>query len=295
MGEAGLKTRTRFGNAALMISANVPDLDVLVFFTDTSSLAFRRGWTHGVAAQLVLPVALTGVFWAIDRLRPRPGGTPPFRAGWMLALAYFGVYSHVFLDFLNTYGVRLLTPFDWRWFYGDSVFIVDPWLWIALGLGIWLSRRRHGTRPARWSLAIAGCYIAAMIVSARMAGGIVAEAWRDARDTDPLAIMVGPVPITPLRRDVIVDAGDHYEVGRFSWIPARATFGERLPKNDTAPEVGAARQDPNIAAFLVWSRFPYWDVQRSSEGSRVVVRDVRFMGAGSRFGAAVTLSTPPGS
>ncbi len=33
IGEAGLKIRTRFGNPALMIAANLPDLDVLVFAT----------------------------------------------------------------------------------------------------------------------------------------------------------------------------------------------------------------------------------------------------------------------
>ena len=71
-GEAGLKHRTRFGNVTLMIAANLPDLDVLSFFTDTNPISFRRGWTHGVVAQLVLPVAFTGVMYAIGRLRPRP-------------------------------------------------------------------------------------------------------------------------------------------------------------------------------------------------------------------------------
>ena len=42
-GEAGLKRRTRFGGATLMIAANLPDLDVLVFTTDVPSVAFRRG------------------------------------------------------------------------------------------------------------------------------------------------------------------------------------------------------------------------------------------------------------
>ena len=23
-------------------------------------------------------------------------------------------------------------PFDHRWFYGDAMFIIDPWLWLAL-------------------------------------------------------------------------------------------------------------------------------------------------------------------
>ena len=69
MGEADLKRTTRYGNAALIISANLPDIDVLVFMTSTPSVEFRRGWTHGIVAQLVLPIALTAVIAGFDRLR----------------------------------------------------------------------------------------------------------------------------------------------------------------------------------------------------------------------------------
>jgi membrane-bound metal-dependent hydrolase YbcI (DUF457 family) len=122
LGEAGLKRGSRFSAAALMISANIPDLDVLVYATDTPPVSFRRGWTHGILAQIALPILMTGVFWLLNRRRPQQqDGAPPFHAGWLLLLSYAGVYSHVFLDYLNNYGVRLLTPFDWRWFYGDAV------------------------------------------------------------------------------------------------------------------------------------------------------------------------------
>src|SRR5690349_11617106 len=53
LGEAGLKRGTRLGLVTLMIASNLPDLDVLVFLTSTPSVAFRRGWTHGVLAQAV--------------------------------------------------------------------------------------------------------------------------------------------------------------------------------------------------------------------------------------------------
>jgi inner membrane protein len=141
-GEAGLKHRTRYGNATLMIAANLPDIDVLSFLTDTAPISFRRGWTHGILAQLLLPIAFAGVMYATGRLLARRraprdgerhGDSPPLHAGWLLLLSYVGVYSHVFLDFLNNYGVRLLSPFDWRWFYGDAAFIADVWMWLALG------------------------------------------------------------------------------------------------------------------------------------------------------------------
>lgn len=297
IGHTGLKRRTRFAQGALMISANAPDLDVLVFLTDVPSVAFRRGWTHGVLAQALLPVLVTGAFWAVDRFRPRrDAATPPFNAAWMLLLAYLGVYSHVLLDLLNNYGVRLLTPVEWRWFYGDAVFIIDPWLWLALGVGVWLARRRRSSTPARWAVAMAACYIAAVVVSAWVARDIVVDQWRRDHGAAPHALMVGPRPITPLVRDVIVDAGDGYAVGVFDWRTRDVTWeDERLPKNVARPEVARARDDPGVQAFLVWSRFPFWRIEADPAGTRVTVGDARFITGVRGFAASVVLAKPKGS
>jgi inner membrane protein len=286
LGRAGLAQRTRFGAAALMISANIPDLDVLVFATGTPAVSFRRGWTHGIAAQLALPLALAGIFWLLDRRRtPRTGSGPPFHAGWTLLLSYVGLYSHVFLDYLNNYGVRLLTPFDWRWLYGDAVFIVDPWLWLVLGIGVWLARRRRTPAWSRYALVAASIYIAAMLISSRVARGIVEAQWTDAHGARPRALMVGPRPVTPLTRDVIVDAGDHYERGTFEW-PSRLELTERIPKNDARPEVAVARTDPRVRGLLVWSRFPYWVLEDAPGGALVTLIDARFMARGGQFSAS---------
>jgi len=287
IGEAGLRTRTRFGAAALMISANIPDLDVLSFLTDTSPVSFRRGWTHGILAQIALPVLMTGAFWMWNRWRrPASDGTQPFHVGWLLALCFIGVYSHVFLDYLNNYGVRLLTPLDWRWFYGDSVFIIDIWLWLVLGIGVWLSRRRYSRKPSSYALALATLYVVAMLTSARVARGIVAAQWIEAHGAPPQALMVGPYPVTPLTREVIVDAGDHYEHGSFTWPSRLELTPGHIAKNDRRPEVAVAREDPRIRALLVWSRFPIFILEMVEGGTRVTVTDARFMSRGGTFAAS---------
>jgi inner membrane protein len=284
-GEAGLKHRTRFGNVTLMIAANLPDVDVVSFLTDTAPISFRRGWTHGVLAQLLLPVVFTGVMYAIGRLRPRRNDAgPPLHAGWLLLLSYVGVYTHVFLDFLNNYGVRLISPLDWRWFYGDALFIADVWMWLALGVGVWLTRRQRRPGPARAALVFVSCYIAAMLVSAQAARAVVAETWRETSGIAPKALMVGPAPLTPFTRVVIIDAGDRYEVGTFRWWPTGVTFEpDSVIKNAGHPLVKQARtQAPQIRDFLVWARFPFWTITPESGGTRVTVGDVRFMSTSIR-------------
>jgi len=289
-GEAGLKHRTRFGSATLMIAANIPDLDVLVFATDVPSVAFRRGWTHGTLAQLLLPVALTAVMVAVGRVRAPGDDQTPVRAGALLLLSYVGVLSHVGLDLLNTYGIRLLMPFDGRWFYGDAVFIVDPWIWLALGLGVWLARRGAAPAVASYALIAAALYIAGMSVSTHVAHDVVRDAWRTARGVEPRGLMVGPTPVTPLRRQVIIDAGTHYETGTFEWLPSRVTFDlETIPKLDGDPRVVRARESAGIRGFLVWSRFPFWTLEDMPSGTRVTVNDVRFVGRGSPFVQSVVV------
>jgi inner membrane protein len=296
LGEAGLKRGSRFGAAALMISANIPDLDVLVFATDTSPVSFRRGWTHGIVAQIALPILLTAAFGLLDRRRPRRhDDAQPFRIGWLLLLSYVGVYSHVFLDYLNNYGVRLLTPFDWRWFYGDAVFIIDPWLWLVLGLGVFLARRRQAPAWSRYALVVASIYIATMLTSARVARGIVDAQWTSAHGARPRALMVGPTFVSPMTRDVIVDAGDHYERGSFSWPSTLDLSPEHIPKNDERPEVAGARDDPRVRALLVWARFPFWIVEPVEGGTRVTVIDARFMARGTFSASAVVHSRPSSS
>jgi inner membrane protein len=313
-GEAGLKRRTALGSATLMIAANLPDIDVLVFATDVPSVAFRRGWTHGVLAQALLPVALAVVMLLIGRLlsamRAQPQIVPSLAGneglshnsaafhpeviqrrrcdlGALLLLSYVGVLSHVALDWLNNYGVRLLMPFSGRWFYGDAVFILDPWLWLILGIGVWWSCQRNMTGAARWALVAATIYIGGMVISARAARSFVLGEWRAVHGTDPLALMVGPVAITPFRRTVILDAGDRYVTGTFKWFPPRVTFDpEDVPKRDQDPAARAARaQDPRVRAVLVWARFPYFLIESTAHGTLVSLRDLRF---GNRVGGVET-------
>jgi inner membrane protein len=53
------------------------------------------------------------------------------------------------MDYLNVYGVHPFHPFDSRWLYGDMIFIVEPWFWIAFGTPLAVMATR---RTARWLL-----------------------------------------------------------------------------------------------------------------------------------------------
>ena len=137
LAQTGLKRRTRYGMATLLIGANLPDLDALAYVFDggLTALTFRRGWTHGILALAVLPLMLAGLVWSWHRLmgRKQPGSDgAPMRLAQVTLLAAVSILTHPMLDYMNTYGMRWLMPFVNRWDYADALFIVDPWIWLVL-------------------------------------------------------------------------------------------------------------------------------------------------------------------
>ena len=83
---------------------------------------------------MLLPLVLAGLLWGLDRWQAKRGKRPEDSAcrcssSGSTLLALIGCLTHPALDWLNVYGIRLLEPFSSRWFYGDTLFIIDVWLW----------------------------------------------------------------------------------------------------------------------------------------------------------------------
>jgi inner membrane protein len=289
LAESGLKRTTRLATAALIIGANLPDVDGLayLFGSGTDGLAFRRGWTHGVLAMILLPPLLVALLLAWHRVRGK--SRDGLRVGWLVTLAAVAVWSHPLLDLLNTYGVRLLMPFSGRWFYGDALFIVDPWLWVTLLLGILLARRARATssagRPAQAALLVATVYALLMAAGSRLAERRLD---REAPGQAPRSL-ASPVPGNPLRRETVRRLDGGYERGRLRLIP-----WEFLPQGtsptgaDLAGAAAASRTAPG-AAFLAWARFPYYRTVSVGDSLDVTIADARYGGGGNRSWASVTV------
>ncbi|MEN3974441.1 metal-dependent hydrolase [Emcibacter sp. SYSU 3D8] len=288
LGEAGLKKKTGLGMATLMIAANLPDLDVIgLFFGE--NLAWRRGWTHGPIALVLLPPVLVAIMVRFDRWQARRGRRPedrlPVRSGWLLALAYVGILSHPLLDFLNTYGIRCLMPFSDRWFYGDALFIIDLFVWASLALGVWFARRRgrRGSaaagRPAIAALMFVAAYSVAMGTASVAAERFVARDVAARGMGTPTVVLASPVPVDPFRRSIVFGTGDAYGFGELRWNPAPHLTLEPdlVPTNMKHPAIiRAARQEKRVADFLYWSRLPFAEIVRRPGQTEVTIGDARY-------------------
>ncbi len=303
LAQAGLRRKTPLATATLLIGANIPDVDGILYWVASpdSAYGFRRGWTHGILAVALWPFVLTGGMLAWDRWvrRRRHPEAPPALGGTLLWIALLAVCTHPFLDWLNTYGVRALMPFSRRWFYGDVLFIVDPWIWLFLGAGWWASRHRwaRGTpragRPARWGLLVAAGYVLLMGVSGVAARTVARDALA-ARGHTQARVMAGPEPLTPFRRQIVADVGPGYVLGTVDWLrrPRFVPDGSLIAKGGAASEVAEAERTPQGQAFVQWARFPFFLVERGPAGAVVRMVDARYtLDPDARFGA-LTVPVP---
>jgi inner membrane protein len=309
LARSGLGHRTALGTATLLIGANLPDIDVLAYLDGPAAdLAFRRGWTHGIPALVVLPFLLTGAVLCFDRIVRRmgravlPSGVLPRE---VLLLAVVAILTHPLLDTLNTYGVRWLMPVRGDWYYGDALFIVDPWLWLVLAAGVVASNGRRssrglktaGGRPARIALAVGTAYVAAMVVSG-VAARRIAQRELEALGGVPVErLMVGPRPLTPFVRQVVATQGDRYQAGTFRWFARPHVQGLRsFPRPGPGdPILAAARGTPLGRRFLGWARFVTVQAEHGPGGARVHLIDLRYADRpGAGFGSVtVALVSPP--
>jgi inner membrane protein len=298
LGEAGLKRITGLGMVTLIIAANLPDVDALGLLVG-ENLAWRRGWTHGPLGLLLLPPLLALAMLGFDRWQARrgtrPAGRPEVRLGGLLALAYIGALSHPALDLLNTYGVRLLMPFSERWFYGDTLFIIDVWLWTMLAAGVWIARRRGSARPARVSLGLAALYIGLMGAGSHHAAEETRAAVA-ARGLPVEEVVASPVPIDPFRRRIAYSTGTAYGFGDYRWGPAGGLALEPglVPRNMDDPAIArAAEASKPVRDFLYWSRLPFARITRDDEGVTVWISDARYSDLPTSGTFTRTVRLPP--
>jgi inner membrane protein len=121
--------------AAGVVAANLPDIDLAYVGITPAPLGYllhHRGHTHTLLGLLAQGALLALLCRAVPPIWRRVAG----HGSRMGALVAAGLITHLLLDAGNSYGVHPFHPFDSRWYYGDAVFILEPWLWVLLGVPV---------------------------------------------------------------------------------------------------------------------------------------------------------------
>jgi len=218
----------------------------------------------------------------------------PVRWGYLYLLALLAALSHILLDYTTAYGIRMFSPFDWRWYSWDIVYIVEPVILVALLAGLvmpslfGLINQEIGAR-SKGPRGQAGAIFALICL-------VAVWGFRDFQHRRALNAMSGLL----YQRAVPVKIGAYpYWVNPFRWhgvVETEAIF-QTVPVNSLAPSVdaqGEARtyfkpeETPITQAakasyfgrvYLDWAVFPLAQtepLQGRFKGYLVRFQDLRF-------------------
>lgn len=116
-----------------ILANNFPDIDLV--YSTTSKLDYlvhHRGHTHTLVFILPMVLICLMLSWIWAKKAKWHLKIPEWQ--FLGALTIVGGVTHLGLDFTNNYGIHPFWPFENSWYYGDTIFIVEPWLWIGLAV-----------------------------------------------------------------------------------------------------------------------------------------------------------------
>lgn len=153
--KAGLERLSPYATTVCVISANAADADfVSLFFGDRwTLLQHHRGITHSIVGTLAIGCLVPLIAFAIEQIVAKTRGrTIRIRLGGLMIASMIAAITHPLMDWTNNYGVRPLLPWSGRWFYGDLVFIVDPYMWLVWGAAAFLLTSTTRLKTISWAI-----------------------------------------------------------------------------------------------------------------------------------------------
>ncbi|MBV8550287.1 MAG: metal-dependent hydrolase [Acidobacteriaceae bacterium] len=284
LARAGLHSVSPRATLLLILSANVPDIDLLGLSQgQLRYLEVHRGYTHSLVCLPAMAALCVLVVAAIYRQKL------PWLRAWLLCS--IGVASHLLLDLTTTYGTRLLLPFSSRWFYLDLNGLYDVWILAALLFAaLWplfarLVSREIGARaPTGRASAVAALCFFLLFDAARAVLHARAMAQLESRlydDAPPLQAAALPDAYSPLRWSGVVESAPAYRLldvdvaGNLDLEAARVFYKPEITRGLLNVEA-----TPPFRYFRYFARFPAWSVEpvtlESGTGQRFDVTDLRF-------------------
>src|ERR1051325_9300254 len=153
--KAGLERLSPWATTVCVLAANSPDSDIIVGLTTDrwNYLHHHRGITHSIAGVIALAIVVPSLVYfsarAAAAIRKRPVNV---RYRGLLIASAIATATHPLMDWTNNYGVRPFLPWSGKWFYGDLVFIVDPFILLLLGRAAFLATSDRWPKMVLWAL-----------------------------------------------------------------------------------------------------------------------------------------------
>jgi inner membrane protein len=299
LSRAGLQRVTPHATLLLIISSNLPDIDILALAGgQLADLEIHRGYTHSL---ILIPLLAI-----VSALLTMVIGDQPVRFWRAFFVGCVGVGGHLLLDWTGSFGIRALLPFSSKWFYLDlngfydgviltalALAFVWPWFVDLVSSEIGRNTKHRGQGSALFVLFFLMLY----------EGGRWTLHQRVLNDLNsrlydgqvPLEVSALAEPNDPFHWTGIVETDDAFRMVRTGAIALiNSTDARIFRKPRQNPVYLAVNRVEPFRYMAYFSRFPVWDFEpiklASGLGERVEETDLRFgtPGAGEFHASALT-------
>lgn len=248
----------------------LPDVDhiMLRLLGPMAYLKYHRGFTHSIIGGLLLALLLAGLVYIIIRSSRKVGYLRLF------GLSILGIYTHILLDLITSYGTQLLFPFSTYRYSLDLVFIVDPYLTLIF-LAPLVFMRFSKIRMTIIALSLTVVYLVTAFINQGMAS---AKGNKIAREMGIEIVRYGvfPLPLSPFRWSVIVeDRWRYYQMNldilkgnRSIMVFEKGPWDNGLIKKAGDMEI--------VKTYLWFARFPMVTLKEIKGGYLLEYYDLRF-------------------
>ena len=268
--------------AVAATAAAFPDVDYLSFWIDP--LLFLADWhrtaTHSL---LLMPLwaAMLCSLWMFSRWARRE---------WLsvYGLCLIGISSHILLDLLTVYGIRIFYPMSDSLFFVGTTFVIDAIITLLLAVTFIVFLRSPMRAVALSGLLLLSCYVGIQWGLRTHAYTIVAAQVPDSSDLHLL-----PQPFSPLYWKIIKRNNNDFQLAYLSlFAEDRAFIADyrsartlewqqySLLGNDdsSAPLVYEAWGQPQFLKFREFAHFPVlYRLDKAENESCVWFTDLRYI------------------
>lgn len=231
-----------------IVAAELPDSDLVysgsvLGMGKLGYLLHHRGHTHTIVWAVVGALLL----WLVAQWWLKRGASEDERT-WLtrdgsrplLLLALLGTLSHILLDWTNSYGVHPFWPFDNRWYYGDAVFIVEPWLWVVAIPAVMFARR------SRWAPVLLGVLLVV----------ILAASWGLGQVVRPVAVLLTVFAVLWLVAQRFWTPTRRVASGLVAWVLVTLTFTLASSKAEALVRASASAEGADLVRDVILNPAP---------------------------------------
>ncbi len=253
------------------VANNLPDIDVAVGFwsNETKTLLLHRGITHSILFAVVMSPLLAYAF-----KKMYSNSSVSFRQ-WLLVFGS-GLFLHIFLDALTTYGTGWFEPFSHYRVSLNTIFILDPLFTLPalIASAALLILKKDSAKRKIWSkigIIASALYLSFTIIN-KLHVNHVSEKNLSAGKINFDDYMATPTPVNNFLWYIVARAGQQYYIGYYSLFDKDDVVAfEKVAKNDSLLSLPC---DPSQVADL--TRFSQGYYCAKIENDTIIFSDMRF-------------------